>query len=89
MLKRHHMQIDVRGALRNPGGYKDCIEVDGRKLTQTKEIVQFFKYCLAEGKNFLPCGDCDGFDFVNGGCPGHEIPGERDMQTDEKDKDDG
>jgi|GEM_PF-6258180 len=31
--------------------------------------------CLAEGKEKLPMGPCDNFDYSsNGGCRGHEVP---------------
>lgn len=71
MSTMSHLHISVRGALRHPQDLVNCITVDGKLLTKPKEVKQFLEYQLAMGREKLPCGECEGFDYING-CPGHE-----------------
>ena len=48
-----------------------AITVDGKALTTVREIRKFLADQLAKGRELLPCGDCEGFDYKTG-CPGHE-----------------
>jgi hypothetical protein len=70
-FKTIHMCLDVRGALRLPkrtlAGM--CSHDDGRRMTGD-EAFNALCDALAEGKEKLPIGDCDDFDFKTG-CRGH------------------
>ena len=70
----YHTGMDIRGALaggdarlRFIGG---AITVDGKTLVRVKSIRRFLEGMLAEGKEVLPFGDCDNWDWEKG-CPGH------------------
>lgn len=67
-----HLRLSVRGALKNPQHLKGCITTDeGKTLTSIKEIKEFLRYQLAMGREYLPIGECDNFDYHKG-CLGHE-----------------
>jgi hypothetical protein len=72
-----HIRISVRGALsRTPRqlqqNWSGAITDDAGKVLQSgAEIQSFFMDQLALGREFIPMGQCDGFDFKTG-CPGHE-----------------
>jgi len=66
---KHHVQLDIEGALKNRSFYGFRNE-DGTPA-HWKQVEKFLKESLAEGKVYLPMGDCEGFSFVTG-CPGHE-----------------
>lgn len=75
MPKRIHLSLDIRGALLN---WVDSewigvvTDDDGRKLSPREAKARLLDE-LANGKKFLPIGECEGFDYQTG-CPGHEIP---------------
>ena len=82
MSRMMHFAQDVRGALRNwdkrmMKRMASSIIVDGKRLKTADEVREFFMDCLASGKELLPMGDCEGFDYKTG-CPGHEYPDELD-----------
>ena len=52
---------------------KGCIEVDGHQLNTVKEIREFLQSQLDIGREVLPMGNCDNFDYQKG-CLGHEVP---------------
>lgn len=70
-----HMCLDIRGVLclsdkelvRRYGG---MIEADGRKLHGAFDIRNAFFDELAKGREVLPIGKCDNFDYKTG-CGGH------------------
>ena len=72
-----HFAQSVRGALRNWDKrmlkrMASAFVVDGRPLQTADELREFLMDCLAAGKELLPCGPCEGFDYKTG-CPGHEV----------------
>jgi hypothetical protein len=70
-----HMSMNIAGALRNAGKRKMTgllSDDDGRELSD-KEVRQHLSECLAKGWKLIPAGECEGFDYFGGGCPGHEV----------------
>lgn len=68
------MVLDVCGALKNGVGWKWVTSDDGRPLSKD-QATAFLVDALADGKLFLPVGECEGFNHKTG-CPGHQITGE-------------
>lgn len=66
-----HMCLDVRGALKLPKRTMAamCSHDDGRRMT-ADEAFNALCDALAEGKEKLPIGECNNFDFKKG-CRGH------------------
>lgn len=71
-----HMCIDIDGALKNAQMWKGCITVDGRVLNTVEEVREFFRKQKAMGREVLPLGDCDNFDYKKG-CLGHPSEAEK------------
>lgn len=75
---RRHLRISLRGALSrtNPQlkrEWEGAITTDDGRVVQTgAEIRTFFLDQLSLGREYLPMGECDGFDYKTG-CPGHPI----------------
>lgn len=71
---RKHMCVNVEGMLRNTKGKKITFmeHDDGTPMTD-REARQFLAECQAKGWKLFPCGDCEGFDYFGGGCPGHPV----------------
>lgn len=72
MEGRHFCQ-SIRGALSNwryPSDYKNVF-FKGGKTVPPLEARDYLYDCLAEGKEVLPFGECDNFDYKKG-CRGHE-----------------
>lgn len=73
-MPSYHMHIEVRGALKWPksrlnGMFRD--KETGKKLNgdQARDVLMDH---LASGRECIPCGQCDNFDYgANGGCKGH------------------
>lgn len=70
------MALSIRGALkwskRELRDLAKSIVVNGKRRCSTAEDArQFLLDRLSEGKELLPMGKCDGFDYRTG-CPGHE-----------------
>lgn len=78
-MRTMHFAQSVRGALRwdrrMMKRMASSIIVDGKPLQTADEVREFFMDCLAAGKELLPMGPCEGFDYKTG-CPGHEMPDE-------------
>ena len=72
MKTKHHMCLEISGAIKNPQMFIGNITVDGKTLYSVPEIVNFFQSQLDMGRRVLPCGDCDNFDYQKG-CLGHEV----------------
>ena len=51
---------------------KGVITVDGHTLNTVKEIRNFLQGQLDMGREVLPMGDCDNFDYKTG-CRGHVV----------------
>lgn len=64
------MRLDIRGALRNPDALRSFTRDDGTEASE-EESRAFLLTKFAQGHDFLPMGDCEGFDPKTG-CPGHE-----------------
>lgn len=61
----HHMNASIEGLLKLTNRkLGKLLEMDG------KEARKILKEKLKNGEKLIPCGDCEGFDPVNG-CPGH------------------
>ena len=72
MSRTVHMAQSIRGALKNwsyPDDYQGMMDDSGIALSPF-EVREYFLQALSEGKELLPMGDCEGFDFKEG-CPGH------------------
>lgn len=68
-----HMCLSVRGALKWPKRRLHLILWDpetGEHLT-ADEARDYLMDQLVAGREVLPMGECEGFDFKTG-CPGHE-----------------
>lgn len=66
-----HLDLDIRGAMRRPQNWVDTITVNGKLLTSPAEVKAFFQQQLDMGRELLPFGDCDNFDYQKG-CLGHK-----------------
>jgi hypothetical protein len=74
MRQTRHLCLCIRGALNWPKGkLKNMFENSetGKRLT-ANEAREYLMDCLSEGKELLPLGKCEGFDYKTG-CPGHPI----------------
>lgn len=69
-----HMSANIEGMLRNfkRKSMKGLIEDNGRLLSD-KEARAELQRLQSLGHKLMPCGDCEGFDPFEKGCPGHEI----------------
>ena len=67
-----HLSLSVEGGIRNARSLRNCIEVDGKTLRTTEEVRSFLREQQAMGRKYLPCDDCDNFDYQTG-CKGHTI----------------
>lgn len=67
-----HLSLDIAGGIQNAKDLRNCIVVDGRRLKTTKEVRSFLQEQLEMGRRFLPCGECDNFDYQTG-CRGHVV----------------
>lgn len=67
-----HLSLSIEGGIRNARSLRNCIEVDGKTLGTTEEVRSFLREQQAMGRKYLPCDDCDNFDYMTG-CKGHTI----------------
>jgi hypothetical protein len=71
-----HVSVNIEGLLRNykrKSLSKFFEDENGRKLSDA-EARQYLTECQAKGWKKIPCNaDCEGFDYFDKGCPGHEI----------------
>jgi hypothetical protein len=71
---KRHMRLDIKGCLMNwstkelKGMFRHD---DDRPMSGIEAKAQLLNE-LSKGHNYLPFGECDGFDFRDKGCPGHE-----------------
>lgn len=68
-----HMKLDIKGALMNwaPRHFKGMFKEDNGRAMGPREAKEKLLAELQKGNNFIPFGDCDGFDPIEKGCPGH------------------
>lgn len=83
-MSKHHLKLSVRGVLNRNNrdlqkALKGCLTVNGKVLQAAQEIRDFLYDQLSEGKEYLPCGECEDFDYKKG-CPGHEDPTENEKE---------
>ena len=71
-----HLSLDIDGAIKNAKMLKGCITVDGRVLNTVEEVRHFLYQQKAMGRECLPFGDCDNFDYKKG-CLGHPSEDEK------------
>lgn len=64
-----HFCQSIEGALKNWTKREWRIVASDNSMS-VKELQNYFKTCLAEGKRVLPMNDCDNFCYQNG-CLGH------------------
>lgn len=64
-----HACLDIRGALKKPGYWRQLFKFDGRTLT-TDQFRNYLCDQLAAGREFISLG-CP-TPTANGDCPGHE-----------------
>lgn len=71
--KIYHACIDVRGALNWPKKRLKLLLKDAEtgKRATAEQAKDFLMDCLSEGKEVIPFGECDNFDFKEG-CQGHD-----------------
>lgn len=72
MMKTYHVSLDIDGGIKNAKDLVGVIKVNGHPLMKVAEIKRFLEHQKDLGRKFLPCGDCDNFDYQNG-CLGHDI----------------
>lgn len=66
----HHVNMSVRGALRNRN-FKGFTSDDGSEAS-AREVEDFLMDQLAMGREKIPFGEpCEGFSYITG-CPGHK-----------------
>jgi len=75
MTTRKHMSASIEGMLRNYKGksMSGLITDENGKEMSDAEARFFLADCQAKGWKKIPCGDCEGFDHFENGCPGHPI----------------
>lgn len=72
-----HMSINLAGILRNFNRKKINFFTDenGKIISDTK-AREYIAQCQAKGWKKIPMGGencCEGFDYFDNGCPGHEV----------------
>lgn len=74
MKTRYHMNLSVRGALKRPKRMQAGMFTrdDGKSCT-ADEARDFLLDQLSMGREVLPVGTCDNFDYSGGGCQGHPV----------------
>lgn len=66
------LNLSIRGGLANAEALLGCITVDGKTLNTVPEVKNFLREQLDMGRECLPFGDCDNFDYKTG-CKGHFV----------------
>lgn len=67
---RKCMSLRISDAIEYSEILKGCVEVDGRWILSADEMRDFLYQQKAMGREVLPLGDCDNFDYKKG-CLGH------------------
>ena len=76
-----HMSLSIAGALRNYKGksMEGLLEDEKGNALSDAEVREYLAECQLKGWKKIPCGDCEGFDPFDKGCPGHPINEENDQ----------
>lgn len=78
---QRHMSVNIEGMLRNFGvpGKKNYSSMagifqdeNGKEMSDANARI-FLHNAKLKGWKKIPCGNCEGFDYFGGGCPGHPI----------------
>jgi len=77
MIRTIHMCISVRGLLSRTDSelkkiMKSCTKDDGTNWSSVHEFRNDLFDLIASGKEVMPMGECDNFDYKKG-CQGHEV----------------
>lgn len=72
MKRIFHFNLSIRDGLSNVKALLGCITVDGKTLNTVPEVRNFLREQLDMGRECLPLGDCDNFDYETG-CKGHFV----------------
>lgn len=76
MSRTTHMCLSVRGFLKNakfPHDYRGMFKHDDGRSMPPEEARDFLFDQIKQGREVIPFGDCDNFDYSRG-CLGHETP---------------
>lgn len=78
---KRHMSASIEGMLRNFKGKSmmGLITDENGKEMSDAEARKFLAECQEKGWKKIPCGDCEGFDHFDKGCPGHPIHEEKEQ----------
>ena len=74
MGKSYHLCLSVRGALTNWSNrnFKGVFtHDDGQPMTAAEAKAALLDE-LSKGREVIPCGKCDNFDYSGEGCLGHD-----------------
>lgn len=71
-MKKYHVCLDIDGGIKNAKDLVGVIKVNGNPLMKVAEIKRFLEHQKDLGREFLPFGDCDNFDYQKG-CLGHIV----------------
>lgn len=72
MRTKHHMSTNIEGLLRNFKKKKiNFIEDGNGNFLSDKEVRIELAELQLKGYKLIPIDDCEGFDPLGGGCPGH------------------
>lgn len=79
MMTKHHMKASIEGMLHNFKRKKmnGLIDDENGRPMSDSEARKFLAECQAKGWKYIPCGDCDGFDPFEKGCPSHPMEDEK------------
>jgi hypothetical protein len=79
MRIKKHMRANIEGMLRNFKRKKmnGLIDDENGRPMSDSEARKFLAECQTKGWKYIPCGDCEGFDPFENGCPGHAIEDEK------------
>lgn len=74
MMTTKHMSVNIEGLLRNYDRKRiNFLEDDnGRRLSDSEARDEIARL-QALGHKLIPCGECEGFDPFDKGCPGHPM----------------
>ena len=69
------MSVDIAGMIRNYGkrSMKGFFNDEEGKELSDSEARKYLADCQKKGWKLIPMGECDGFDYLGAGCPGHPI----------------
>lgn len=75
MKTKYHLRLDIRGALLNwdMRMFRGMFKADDGRTMEPQEAKLLPMDELQKGNNYIPYGDCEGFDPKENGCPGHPV----------------